>query len=102
MTPPSILKYSMVVGFSMKSRINLMPNPVIKAYIKSLTDAPTPVTKPYHRPLFRVRCTVRIPTGPIGALATMPMTIPCSTRSITLSDCTHIIFVVQISHFFSN
>ena len=46
------------------------------AYIRSLKAAPTPVAKPNHRPLFRVRRTVSTPTGPIGALAMMPISMP--------------------------
>ena len=42
----------------------------------SLIEAPTPVTKPYQRPFFNVRCMHNIPTGPIGAEAMIPMRSP--------------------------
>lgn len=65
----------------MKSITKLMPKPVARAYIKSLQAAPTPVTKPYQRPLFSVRCMHRMPTGPMGAVAITPMTIPLKMKS---------------------
>ena len=58
-----------------------MPKPVNKAYTMSLHAAPTPVTKPYQRPLLSVRWIHRMPTGPIGAEARTPMTIPLNMKS---------------------
>ena len=58
-----------------------MPKPVNKAYTMSLHAAPTPVTKPYQRPLLSVRWIHRMPTGPIGAEARTPMTIPLKMKS---------------------
>ena len=58
-----------------------MPKPVNKAYTMSLHAAPTPVTKPYQRPLLSVRWMQRMPTGPIGAEARTPMTIPLKMKS---------------------
>jgi hypothetical protein len=60
---------------------NDIPKPDIPAYIISLAAAPKPVTIPYHRPLFSVRWTQRIPTGPIGALAITPINIPLKMKS---------------------
>lgn len=45
----------------------LIPKPVKSAYTISLKAAPTPVTKPNQRPLFKVRWIHKMPTGPIGA-----------------------------------
>lgn len=42
----------------------------------SLKAAPTPVTKPYQRPLFSVRCMHSTPTGPSGADTMTPMRNP--------------------------
>lgn len=47
----------------------------------SLHAAPTPVTNPYQRPLLSVRWMQRMPTGPIGAEARTPMTIPLNMKS---------------------
>ena len=47
----------------------------------SLHAAPTPVTNPYQRPLLSVRWMQRMPTGPIGAEARTPMTIPLKMKS---------------------
>ena len=47
----------------------------------SLAAAPTPVASPYQRPLFSVRCTQSMPTGPIGALAIIPIRIPLKMKS---------------------
>ena len=58
-----------------------MPKPVNKAYTMSLHAAPTPVTNPYQRPLLSVRWMQRMPTGPIGAEARTPMTIPLKMKS---------------------
>ena len=58
-----------------------MPKPVNKAYTMSLHAAPTPVTNPYQRPLLSVRWMQRMPTGPIGAEARTPMTIPLNMKS---------------------
>ena len=58
-----------------------MPKPVNRAYTMSLHAAPTPVTNPYQRPLLSVRWMQRMPTGPIGAEARTPMTIPLKMKS---------------------
>ena len=58
-----------------------MPKPVNRAYTMSLHAAPTPVTNPYQRPLLSVRWMQRMPTGPIGAEARTPMTIPLNMKS---------------------
>lgn len=63
---------------------NDIPNPVIKAYIKSLVAAPNPVAIPYLKPFFRARLIQSIPTGPIGAETMMPMKIPFSISSNVL------------------
>ena len=52
----------------------------------SLTQAPIPVIKPYHRPLLSVRCIHSTPTGPIGADAISPISIPLNTKS-KMSNC---------------
>lgn len=52
----------------------------------SLNEAPTPVTKPYQRPLFSVRCTQSTPTGPIGADAIIPISIPLNMK-FSMSIC---------------
>ena len=61
---------------SIKSITIDIPNPVSKAYIKSDSAAPSPVTKPDQRPLFSVRWIHNIPIGPIGADTNMPMANP--------------------------
>ena len=61
--------------------MNDRPYPVISAYIMSLKAAPQPVTKPYMRPLLSVLCTHKIPVGPIGADATIPIIMPFTTIS---------------------
>ena len=65
----------------MKSMTKLMPKPVTRAYRRSLTAAPTPVMKPYQRPLLSVRCMQSTPTGPIGADAMMPISMPLNMKS---------------------
>lgn len=59
----------------------LIPKPVKRAYTISLKAAPTPVTKPNQRPLFKVRWIHKMPTGPIGAEAITPMIIPLNMKS---------------------
>ena len=74
----------------MKFITKLIPNPVNRAYMMSLTDAAMPVMKPYQRPLFSVRCMQSTPTGPIGADAMMPIRIPLkmkSNMSICIGNC---------------
>lgn len=39
-------------------------------------EAPSPVTKPDHRPLFRVRCMHNTPIGPMGADTKIPIAKP--------------------------
>ena len=80
-TLPDICNQNLLVGFVIRSMTKLIPKPVIKAYIISLKAAPMPVTKPYQRPFFKVRCIQRIPTGPIGAEAMIPMIIPFRINS---------------------
>ena len=57
---------------SMKER----QKPVRRQYIISEIAAPIPVKNPVRRPFSKVRCTQRIPTGPIGADMMIPMAIP--------------------------
>ena len=78
---PLILSIKRAWGLLIKSIMKLIPSPVIKAYSISLMAAPNPVAKPYQRPLFSVLWMQRIPTGPIGADAIMPISIPFRIKS---------------------
>ena len=85
----------MFCGLSINSMTKLMPKPVSSAYIKSLTVAPTPVTKPNQRPLFKVRCTQSTPTGPIGAEQMMPTIIPLTMMSRKLKVRLKVIYGIM-------
>lgn len=74
-----------------------MPKPVNKAYTMSLHAAPTPVTKPYQRPLLSVRWMHRMPTGPIGAEARTPMTIPLKMKSRMFISIGNAKFILLVS-----
>lgn len=74
-----------------------MPKPVNKAYTMSLHAAPTPVTKPYQRPLLSVRWIHRMPTGPIGAEARTPMTIPLKMKSRMFISIGNAKFILLVS-----
>lgn len=78
---PVIFRMKRYWGFVIKSITKLIPKPVANAYMMSLIAAPIPVTNPYHRPLFSVLCTHRIPTGPIGADTKIPINIPLNIKS---------------------
>lgn len=78
---PVIFRMNRYRGLVMKSITKLIPKPVISAYIISLMAAPTPVTNPYHRPLFNVLWIHNIPTGPIGADTKIPINIPLNIKS---------------------
>ena len=74
-----------------------MPKPVNKAYTMSLHAAPTPVTNPYQRPLLSVRWMHRMPTGPIGAEARTPMTIPLNMKSRMFISIGNAKFILLVS-----
>ena len=74
-----------------------MPKPVNKAYTMSLHAAPTPVTNPYQRPLLSVRWMQRMPTGPIGAEARTPMTIPLKMKSRMFISIGNAKFILLVS-----
>ena len=63
----------------------------------SLHAAPTPVTKPYQRPLLSVRWMHRMPTGPIGAEARTPMTIPLKMKSRMFISIGNAKFILLVS-----
>ena len=63
----------------------------------SLHAAPTPVTNPYQRPLLSVRWMHRMPTGPIGAEARTPMTIPLNMKSRMFISIGNAKFILLVS-----